>query len=88
MESRETLHDTAIAAIAESCLLKREDLKPDLSLLELGLDSMVILSIVTTFENSLQRRFDPDDLLVLFEAESVAELTERMLALAEDDARG
>lgn len=60
------------------------DLSPGLSLAELSLDSLGILSIVTAVENSAQCRFEPDDLLPLFEAADVRELTDGLLRLAEE----
>jgi acyl carrier protein len=83
MSPTEDLHDVVIAAIAETCHVPPESLAPELSLADLALDSLMILSIVTTVENSAQCRLDPDDLLPLFEAATVGELTKELLRLAE-----
>jgi len=53
MQSKESVHETAVRAIAESCYLQPEALRPDMPLVELGLDSMVILSILARVEDSI-----------------------------------
>jgi acyl carrier protein len=81
MEPREELRTTIFNAIAESSYMTPETLKPEHSLLELGIDSLVIASIVATVENAVQYKFDPDELVSLFEAESVASFVDKLLGL-------
>jgi acyl carrier protein len=82
MKTREDLRTTVATAIATSCYLEPGELRPELSLLDLGLDSLVIASIVASVETSIQRKFNPEELISLFEVEHVGLFIDRVLAIA------
>lgn len=83
MRTYEDLRSEVTNVIAESCYLKPEELRPDISLSELGVDSLSIAYIVTTLESTLGRKVSQDALVQLFEAESVEILVDGIVSLAE-----
>jgi acyl carrier protein len=83
MEPRKDLRTTIFNAIAESSYMTPATLEPEHSLLDLGIDSLVIASIVATVENTIQHKFATDELVSLFETDSVSSFVDRVVALAE-----
>ena len=83
MQVQENLRDTIITAISEACYLPREQVRPDLPLTEMGLDSLAIASIASSVENATRSEFSPDDLVALFEAENVGALIDRIVSLTD-----
>jgi len=84
MESRELLQNAVLTAVGESCYRTLEELRLDESLLDLGIDSLVITSIVGSLENLLHRKLHQDQVITLFEAETLGQLVQQVIRIAED----
>ena len=67
--------------VAQSCYLPASELRTDLKLAELGLDSLAVTSIVAELEAVCSCSVTPDEINTLFQAEDVKELIERIKGL-------
>lgn len=83
MRTCQELRSEVTAVIAQSCYLTPEELPPDISLSELGLDSLSIAYVVTELEKTLGQKVSQDALAQLFEAERLDTLIEAIVALAD-----
>lgn len=83
MKSGSELQATIVKSIAEACYLSPEDLRLDLSLIDLGLDSLAITSIVADLEARWQRSFSEDQITAMFQAADVHGLLQVTLNILE-----
>ena len=62
------------STIARACELGRPDVAPDTPLLDLQIDSLRMVAIVSRVEQEFETRFSPDTILEFFMAEQVEDL--------------
>jgi acyl carrier protein len=82
MDSPDAMKNAVLSAVAEACYLKPEELRLEISLLDLGLDSLVITSIIAGLENLWHRSFRQDQLIALFEAGDLGDFLQKVLSMA------
>jgi acyl carrier protein len=82
MESQDELRTTVVRAIAASCSVEPAELRPELTVGELGLDSVAITSVLGILEAALKREFTADDVMSLFQAPSVGALVDTAVSIA------
>jgi acyl carrier protein len=78
MITREALSEFLCSTIALACNRERLAVSPETSLLELCMDSLTFVSVLAQLETIFAFELSPDDILALFEADNVADLTERV----------
>ncbi len=82
MSSPEALQKDVWRAISEACYLQPGDLRADLQLTQLRLDSLAMTSIVAILENVWECEFPQERIASLYLSESVGDLTREILAFA------
>lgn len=70
------------ATIALACNRAPADVAPETSLLELDLDSLTLVSVLTQVEAVFELELDADETLALLEAALVSDLVARLEAFA------
>ena len=86
MQSQDELRTTVVRAIAASCSVEPSELSPELSVGEIGLDSVAITSVLAVLETACQREFTADDVMSLFQAPSVGALVDTAVSIAQGPA--
>lgn len=69
------------ATIARACQIERSRVAASSGLLELGLDSLTLVSVLTQVEAAHGLELSPDETLALLEAADVRSLAARLLAI-------
>ena len=83
VQSQDELRTTVVRAIAASCSVEPTDLRPELSVGEIGLDSVAITSVLAVLETTCEREFTADDVMSLFQAPSVGALVDAAVSIAQ-----
>ncbi len=86
MQSQDDLRQRILIAIAESCYRRPDEIRPEVSLVDLGLDSLAITSIVGEIESASRLEFHRDQVNTLFQAERVGDLIDQVLAITDRSA--
>jgi acyl carrier protein len=69
-----SVEEVVVAAIAAACRLAPATVTRATRLLELGMDSLTLVTVLSQIEAALETRFDADDVVDLLRAQHVAEL--------------
>lgn len=76
------------AALAWACRVEAERIDRASKMLELGLDSLLLLSVLTEIETAFGLEFSPEHTLVLLEAATVGDIADEIERLAARSACG
>jgi acyl carrier protein len=82
MQCADSMKATVLGAIAESCHLTPTELRLDLPVLDLGLDSLTITSILGELETTWQCEFSQEQIIALFQSEYVGDFLSQVVAFA------
>jgi acyl carrier protein len=69
-----SVEEAVVAAIAAACRLAPATVTRASVLLELGMDSLTLVAVLSQIEAALETRFDADDVASILRARYVAEL--------------
>ncbi len=69
-----SVEEVVVAAIAAACRVAPATVTRATGLLELGMDSLTLVAVLSQIEAALETRFDADDVASMLRARDVAEL--------------